>query len=120
MKTITDKPLPRWWNDVRERYQPEEILHFLQKNRHILEKRITGLDNNSYLYRWVHRLFSLVSGLAGIVDRVVPERPDAADEPTEFCLRLGRVLGEELAGLLGRDDTERFRTRLHRYRHLGS
>lgn len=56
---------------------------------------------------------------AGIVDRVVAERPDAADEPTEFCLRLGRVLGEELAGLLGRDDTERFRTRLHRYRHLG-
>jgi acetyl-CoA carboxylase carboxyl transferase subunit beta len=56
---------------------------------------------------------------AGIVDRVVPERPDAADEPTEFCRRLGRVLGEELAGLLGRDDTERFRSRLHRYRHLG-
>jgi acyl-CoA carboxylase subunit beta len=56
---------------------------------------------------------------AGIVDRVVPERPDAADEPTEFCLRLGRVLGEEIAGLLGRDDTERFRSRLHRYRHLG-
>jgi acetyl-CoA carboxylase carboxyl transferase subunit beta len=56
---------------------------------------------------------------AGIVDRVVPERPDAADEPTEFCLRLGRVLGEELAGLLGRDDRERLRTRLHRYRHLG-
>jgi acetyl-CoA carboxylase carboxyl transferase subunit beta len=56
---------------------------------------------------------------AGIVDRVVPERPDAADEPVEFCGRLGRVLGEELAGLLGRDDTERFRSRLHRYRHLG-
>jgi acetyl-CoA carboxylase carboxyl transferase subunit beta len=56
---------------------------------------------------------------AGIVDRVVPERPDAADEPTEFCLRLGRVLGEELAGLLGRDDNERHRRRLHRYRHLG-
>jgi acetyl-CoA carboxylase carboxyl transferase subunit beta len=56
---------------------------------------------------------------AGIVDRVVPERPDAADEPVEFCHRLGRVLGEELAGLLGRDDNERFRSRLHRYRHLG-
>ena len=56
---------------------------------------------------------------AGIVDRVVPERPDAADEPVEFCLRLGRVLGEEVAGLLGRDDVERFRSRLHRYRHLG-
>ncbi|MDP9462066.1 MAG: acetyl-CoA carboxyl transferase, partial [Actinomycetota bacterium] len=56
---------------------------------------------------------------AGIVDRVVPERPDAADEPVEFCQRLGRVLGEELAGLLGRADGERFRSRLHRYRHLG-
>ncbi|SDX97648.1 acetyl-CoA carboxylase carboxyl transferase subunit beta [Geodermatophilus africanus] len=56
---------------------------------------------------------------AGIVDRVVPERPDAGDEPVEFCRRLGRVLGEELANLLGRDDGERFRTRLHRYRHLG-
>ncbi len=30
-----------------------------------------------------------------------------------------RVLGEELAGLRGRDDGERFRSRLHRYRHLG-
>ena len=56
---------------------------------------------------------------AGIVDRVVPERPDAADEPTEFCLRLGRVLAEELAGLLGRDDTERRRSRMARYRELG-
>ncbi|MFW3170573.1 carboxyl transferase domain-containing protein [Geodermatophilus sp. CPCC 206100] len=56
---------------------------------------------------------------AGIVDRVVPERPDAADEPVDFCRRLGRVLGEELADLLGRDDGERFRSRLHRYRHLG-
>ncbi|HEY6798945.1 MAG TPA: carboxyl transferase domain-containing protein [Kineosporiaceae bacterium] len=55
----------------------------------------------------------------GIVDRVVPERPDAADEPVEFCRRLGRVLGQELAGLLGRDDTERFRSRMHRYRRLG-
>ncbi|WP_242653954.1 acetyl-CoA carboxylase carboxyltransferase subunit alpha/beta [Klenkia soli] len=56
---------------------------------------------------------------AGIVDRVVPERPDAADEPDEFCARLGRVLAEELAGLLGRDDTERMRSRATRWRHLG-
>ena len=46
--------------------------------------------------------------------RVVPEGgSDAA------AVRACAVLGEELAGLLGRDDTERFRTRLHRYRHLG-
>ncbi|MCZ2846958.1 carboxyl transferase domain-containing protein [Modestobacter sp. VKM Ac-2978] len=56
---------------------------------------------------------------AGIVDRVVPERPDAADEPVEFCQRLGRVLAEELAGLLGRDDVERMRARTRRWRHLG-
>ena len=55
----------------------------------------------------------------GIVDRVVPERPDAADEPVEFCRRMGRVLAEELAGLLGRDPAERMRSRGRRWRHLG-
>jgi acyl-CoA carboxylase subunit beta len=55
----------------------------------------------------------------GIVDRVVPERPDAADEPVEFCQRLGRVLAEELAGLLSRDEVERMRARTRRWRHLG-
>ena len=28
----------------------------------------------------------------GIVDRIVPERPDAAEEPEEFCRRVGQVL----------------------------
>ena len=55
----------------------------------------------------------------GIVDRVVPERPDAADEPVEFCRRMGRVLAEELTGLLGRDPAERMRSRARRWRHLG-
>jgi acetyl-CoA carboxylase carboxyl transferase subunit beta len=55
----------------------------------------------------------------GIVDRVVPERPDAADEPVEFCQRMGRVLAEELTGLLGRDPAERMRSRARRWRHLG-
>ena len=46
------------------------------------------------------------------------ERAD--DAPLREDIRLlGRVLGEELAGLLGRDDSERYRSRLHRYRHLG-
>ncbi len=36
---------------------------------------------------------------AGIVDRVVPEQPDAAEEPEEFCRRLGGVLRYELAQL---------------------
>ncbi len=36
----------------------------------------------------------------GIVDRVVAERPDAADEPEEFCRRVGAVLQHELSALL--------------------
>src|SRR3954452_1443358 len=40
---------------------------------------------------------------AGIVDVVVPERPDAADEPEEFCRRVGAVLRYELAWLRRQD-----------------
>ncbi|MFS3127443.1 carboxyl transferase domain-containing protein [Nocardioides sp. Bht2] len=37
---------------------------------------------------------------AGVVDRIVAELPDAADEPEEFCRRVGGVLEYELAQLL--------------------
>ncbi|WP_121254290.1 carboxyl transferase domain-containing protein [Nocardioides ferulae] len=36
----------------------------------------------------------------GVVDRIVAERPDAADEPEAFCQRVGLVLEHELAALL--------------------
>ncbi|MDP3893187.1 carboxyl transferase domain-containing protein [Nocardioides sp.] len=36
----------------------------------------------------------------GIVDVIVAEKPDAADEPEEFCARVGAVLSHELATLL--------------------
>ena len=36
----------------------------------------------------------------GIVDRIVVELPDAADEPEAFCQRVGAVLEHELAALL--------------------
>jgi acetyl-CoA carboxylase carboxyl transferase subunit beta len=39
----------------------------------------------------------------GIVDRIVPELPDAADEPEEFCRRVGAVLEHELATLFHAD-----------------
>lgn len=38
----------------------------------------------------------------GVVDRLVAERPDAADEPEDFCRRVGAVLEHELAALLAR------------------
>ena len=40
---------------------------------------------------------------AGIVDVVVPEYPDAADEPEEFCRRVGQVIRHELAWLRRQD-----------------
>jgi acetyl-CoA carboxylase beta subunit/acetyl-CoA carboxylase alpha subunit len=36
----------------------------------------------------------------GIVDRIVAEKPDAADEPEAFCRRVGAVLEHELSSLL--------------------
>ncbi|MEZ5193060.1 MAG: carboxyl transferase domain-containing protein [Nocardioides sp.] len=37
---------------------------------------------------------------SGVVDRLVVEKPDAADEPEAFCRRVGAVLEHELAALL--------------------
>jgi acyl-CoA carboxylase subunit beta len=55
----------------------------------------------------------------GIVDRIVAERPDAADEPAQFLDRLGRLLEHELVALLERAPQERLEARLARYRRLG-
>jgi acetyl-CoA carboxylase carboxyl transferase subunit beta len=55
----------------------------------------------------------------GIVDRIVAERPDAADEPDAFCRRLGAVLAEELATLRRSDPATRMTARRERYRRLG-
>ena len=39
----------------------------------------------------------------GMVDRIVAEKPDAADEPEAFCRRVGEVLRWELGRLWGQD-----------------
>jgi acyl-CoA carboxylase subunit beta len=57
---------------------------------------------------------------AGIVDRVVAERPDAADEPSAYLERVARVLEAELTALLRRDPQTRLAARLARYRTLGT
>ncbi|MBC7277400.1 carboxyl transferase domain-containing protein [Nocardioides sp.] len=36
----------------------------------------------------------------GVVDRIVTESPDAADEPVAFCRRVGAILEDELLALL--------------------
>ncbi|MGW4961332.1 carboxyl transferase domain-containing protein [Nonomuraea sp. NPDC004186] len=56
----------------------------------------------------------------GIADRIVPERPDAADEPEAFCRRVGRELERELAVMLPRRRPDLLTERLRRYRALGT
>ncbi|MFG1706822.1 carboxyl transferase domain-containing protein [Nonomuraea sp. M3C6] len=55
----------------------------------------------------------------GIVDRVIPELPDAAYEPRQFCERVGRALEYEIAGLLEVSPADRFAARQARFRNLG-
>jgi acetyl-CoA carboxylase carboxyl transferase subunit beta len=56
---------------------------------------------------------------AGIVDRIVAEKPDAADEPEEFCSRLGDVPRYELAALMHRDRSRLVAERVARYQAIG-
>ncbi|WP_148573127.1 carboxyl transferase domain-containing protein [Nocardioides caldifontis] len=60
------------------------------------------LDHAAELAR-SQRVRSLDLLEAGIVDIVVPELPDAADEPEAFCQRMGDVLRHELAWLRRQD-----------------
>lgn len=55
----------------------------------------------------------------GIVDRVIAERPDAADEAGEFVSRVGAVLEYEIATLLATPIAELLPRRAARYRNLG-
>ncbi|MEU8206630.1 carboxyl transferase domain-containing protein [Streptosporangium sp. NPDC049046] len=56
----------------------------------------------------------------GLVDRIIPEFPDAAYEPEAFCVRVARTLEHEIAGLLSQAPADRLAARLARYRRLGT
>jgi acetyl-CoA carboxylase carboxyl transferase subunit beta len=80
------------------------------------------------LYRTVERAPEIASAqgvrsvdlaAAGIVDRIVPERPDAAEELREFLARLSTALEYELTSLIHQDKTQRLTARYERYRNLG-
>ncbi|MGW4117009.1 carboxyl transferase domain-containing protein [Nocardia sp. NPDC004711] len=55
----------------------------------------------------------------GIVDRIVPEYPDAADEPVDFALRMVAAIADELADLTSRSAADLPAARQLRYRRLG-
>ena len=56
---------------------------------------------------------------SGIVDAIVPERPDAADEPLAFTRRLSATIATELHALRSTPDSDRLAARLERYRRIG-
>jgi acetyl-CoA carboxylase carboxyl transferase beta subunit len=56
---------------------------------------------------------------SGIVDVIVPEHPDAADEPLKFAQRLSAAIAAEVQALRGIPAAERLATRLQRYRRIG-
>ncbi|MCX2933509.1 acetyl-CoA carboxyl transferase [Mycobacterium sp. CVI_P3] len=55
----------------------------------------------------------------GIVDAIVPEHPDAADEPVRFARRMSDAIARELHDLRGLPAPDRFAARLRRYRRIG-
>ncbi|WP_033821302.1 carboxyl transferase domain-containing protein [Kitasatospora sp. MBT63] len=56
---------------------------------------------------------------AGLVDQVIAELPDAAEEPAAFCARVGAAVAAALTDLAAQPHPDRLRTRAHRHRHLG-
>lgn len=56
---------------------------------------------------------------SGIVDVIVPEYPDAADEPVAFSERLSRAIAAEVHALREIPASERQAARLKRYRRIG-
>ena len=56
---------------------------------------------------------------AGIVDAIVPERPDAAEEPIDFSKRLSNAIAGQLAALRRMPAERRYADRLTRYRRIG-
>jgi acyl-CoA carboxylase subunit beta len=55
----------------------------------------------------------------GIVDCVIPENPDAADEPEQFCLRVGAAVENELAVLRNVQTPQRLIERERRFERVG-
>ncbi len=56
---------------------------------------------------------------SGIVDIIVAERPDAADEPVDFAARLAAAIAVEIHALRGKSNSDRMTARLQRYRRIG-
>lgn len=65
-----------------------------------------------------HRIRATDLLTLGAVDEIVPERPDAADEPEAFCHRVVDAVATHLAELLPVPQEDRMRARHERYRRI--
>ncbi|MGC0252256.1 carboxyl transferase domain-containing protein [Pseudactinotalea sp. Z1748] len=65
-----------------------------------------------------HRIRAVDLLEMGAVNEIVPERPDAAEEPAEFCRRLIASATAQLAELVAMKTEERLRIRHDRYRSM--
>ena len=54
----------------------------------------------------------------GIIDRIVPEYPDAAEEPEAFCRRMGQAIAHEIVELSAMTTSDRLEARRARFRAL--
>jgi acetyl-CoA carboxylase carboxyl transferase subunit beta len=66
----------------------------------------------------LHRIRAVDLLRLGAVDEIVPERPDAADEPEDFLRRIVGAAGAHLAELLEMPGEERMAARHQRYRSM--
>ncbi len=66
----------------------------------------------------LHRIRSVDLRATGVVDEIVPEYPNAAEEPEEFCHRIVGVTATHLSELLALPQEERIPARHDRYRRL--
>lgn len=66
----------------------------------------------------LHRIRAVDLHAMGAVDEIVPEFPDAAAEPTEFCRRVVHATAAHLAELLAQPPGERLAARRERYRSM--
>ncbi|EME22994.1 acetyl-coenzyme A carboxylase carboxyl transferase subunits beta/alpha [Rhodococcus triatomae] len=55
----------------------------------------------------------------GVIDAIIPENPDAADEPVAFSVRVGDAIARELHTLVTVPSGDRLAARTDRYRTLG-
>lgn len=70
MKPLMNPALIHWWEEAREKYNPEEMIRFFEENREKFEDYLSHIDGNRRLYRTWNRMFSFFSRLATMADRL--------------------------------------------------